>query len=102
MRPAPVVFGLLLSGSALAAEAYPQEVATYIERRELCEHFRQEPWPEGASAEDRQRREFIASQWDRYCRGSDQALRELKRKYKANQAVMDRLESYETDIEGPQ
>jgi hypothetical protein len=37
----------------------------------LCEHFRQEPWPEGASDEGRERRAFLARQLERFCGGSD-------------------------------
>jgi hypothetical protein len=49
----PVVIGLLLAGTSLATEGYPQEAAEYIERREICEHFRQEPWPERCKADSR-------------------------------------------------
>lgn len=98
-HPLPVALGLLCAASAVAAEAYPQEVAEFIERRELCEHFRQEPWPEGASAEDRERRAFIAAQFERYCSGSDGALEALKNKYGKDRAVVERLEEYEPDIE---
>lgn len=53
-------------------------------------------------AAEKERRGFIAAQFERYCKGSDQAIRELKRKYKDNRTVMDKLEKYETDIEGKQ
>lgn len=98
----PVVIGLIFADTTLAAETYPLEVTEYINRREVCEHFRQEPWPEGSSLEDKERREFIATKFDNYCKGSDQALRELKRKYKPNCDVLNRLEKYEKNIEGPQ
>jgi hypothetical protein len=97
-----VVIGLLLAVTSLATEGYPQEVAEYIERREICEHFRQEPWPEGSSAAEKERRAFIAGQFELYCKGSDQTIRELKSKYKNNQTVIDRLEKYETKIEEQQ
>jgi hypothetical protein len=97
-----VVLGVLCPTALLAEESYPLEVSDYIERREVCEHFRQEPWPEGSSTEDKGRREFIAAQSDRYCKGTDQAIRELKRKYKNDKSVIKRLEKYETDIEGKQ
>lgn len=97
-----VVLSLLLAGASLATELYPQEVSEYIERREACDHFRGEPWPEGASNEERERRDFIAAQLKRYCKGSDQAIRALKAKYKNNRVVIDRLEKYEADTEGKQ
>ncbi|NMF95995.1 hypothetical protein GPA27_01105 [Aromatoleum toluolicum] len=88
--------------SALASEIFPTEVSEYIGRRDACEHFRAEPWPEGASSEELERRDFIAAQLLHYCKGSDQALRDLKAKYRGNRVVMDRLERYEADIEGKQ
>lgn len=97
-----LVLGVLLAGASLATEGYPPEVTQFIERRDTCEHFRQEPWSEGSSAEEKERRGFIAAQFERYCKGSDQAMRELKRKYKGNRTVMDKLEKYEADIEGKQ
>jgi hypothetical protein len=100
MRKSPVLLGFLLATATLAAGNYPEEVAEYVERREICEHFRQEPWPEGSSVEERERREFIAGQFERYCKGSDQAIRELKEKYRNNRAVVDTLEKYEANIEG--
>ncbi|MDH4556947.1 hypothetical protein E8F11_17545 [Pseudomonas sp. BN417] len=93
---------VLWAGVSLAAEGYPSDVAQYIERRELCEHFRGEPWPEGGSVEEKERRAFITSQFERYCKDSDQAIEKLKKKYTNNQAVMNRLEKYEKNIEGKQ
>lgn len=98
--PSPAALALLFATSPLAAESHPPEVAEYIAQREICEHFREEPWPEGSSVEDKERREFIAARYKRYCTGSDQTARELKGKYKNNRTVMDRLEKYEADIEG--
>jgi len=92
--------GLLFTASAIAAEAYPRDVAEFVERREACEHFREEPWPEGSSIGDRERREFIAGQFERFCRGSDRAIHELKKKYQDDRAVIERLERYEPNIEG--
>lgn len=97
-----VAISVLLSGAALATGIYPQDVSEYIERRELCDHFRAEPWPEGETSEERERRDFVAAQLRHYCKGSDQALRELKAKYRDKRVVMDRLERYEGDIEGKQ
>ncbi len=49
----------LLATPILAVAELPKEVAEFVERRELCEHFRQEPWPEGTSTEEHERRDFI-------------------------------------------
>jgi len=94
------IFALFLVAASVAAAGYPTDVAKYIERREICEHFRQEPWPESATVDDKERREFIVSQFERYCKGTDKTIRELKRKYKSNRAVIEKLEQYESDIEG--
>lgn len=102
VRQSSVVVGYLLAGSLLAAEAYPLDVAKYIERREVCEHFRQEPWPEGTSLDEKERRKFLAAQLDRYCTNSDRLLRELKGRYKDNQSVLNRLKEYEATIEAEQ
>ena len=90
---------VLCATSSSAAQVYPPEVAEFLERRELCEHFRQEPWPEGASAGDEERRAFIAAQFERYCSGTDGALEALKRKYGNDRSVLERLDAYEPDIE---
>lgn len=97
-----VTLSLLLTGAALATEIYPPEVSEYIRLRDVCEHFRAEPWPEGSSSDERARRDFIAARLLQYCKGSDRAIRELKAKYRDNRAVMERLEMYEADIEGKQ
>lgn len=98
-RPLRVLLALLLAGAAHAAERLPPEVARFVARRELCEHFRQEPWPEGATPAAQERREFLARQLGRHCTGSDRALAALKAKYRAEPGVRERLEAYETPIE---
>ena len=41
-------FGLLCSGGALAQASRPSDVATFVERRDTCDHFRgEEPYDEG-------------------------------------------------------
>lgn len=75
MKPQSLLLlGFLLAGVSLAEAGYPLDVADYIERREVCEHFRQEPWPEGSSVEEKGRREFIAGQFERYCKGTDRTI----------------------------
>lgn len=95
----PTLLTLFLVIPAWAVQSYPPEVARYLDRRELCEHFRQEPWPEGASTADKERRQFLAGQFGRHCKGADQALRSLKAKYAKDRTVLERLESYEENIE---
>ncbi len=72
----------------------PGDVANFIQRRDVCDHFRGEPY-EG----DPERRRFVEQQSNRYCTGTDRELAALRRKYSANPAVLDRLSGYETCIE---
>lgn len=99
MRHFILALSVLLSGASAAEEILPSEVLDYIERRKICEHFRQEPWPEGSTNEDRERREFLHGQFQNYCAGTDRAIEELKRKYKNDPAVSVELNSYEFPIE---
>jgi hypothetical protein len=72
-----VIPGFVLAAACLATGGCSQQLAPCIQqRRELCEHFRAEPWPEGQSVEDKERRAFIAGQLDRYCKDTRQALRD--------------------------
>ena len=94
-----VLLGLSVATASSASQDEPQELADYIAQRKVCEHFRQELWPEGASSEDKARRAFIAAQLERYCKGAEQTREVLKRKYGSNRAVMDRLESDEAQLQ---
>ena len=68
------VMGVVLAGACLGLAACSQALVPDIEQRRLCEHFRSEPWPEGSSTEDEERRAFIAGQLARHCKGVDQTL----------------------------
>ena len=85
----------LLAAPILAAAELPKEVAEFVDRRELCEHFRQEPWPEGTSTEEHERRDFIVNQIKQFCTGSDEVAQKLRRKYKNEQAVIEKLDKFE-------
>ena len=39
----------------------PHEVRVFTERREACDHFRGEPWPEGGHDDDRARRKELTA-----------------------------------------
>ena len=94
---------LTIAGAAQAADAppAPPEVVAYIEDRELCEHFRQEPF-EGQSSEEVERRKFVQESIEIHCAGTDRRLAALKARYVGNQAVLARLASYEVASEGSQ
>lgn len=68
----------VLAAASLAAAGCAQELVPRIKPHELCEHFRSEPWPEGASVQDEERRAWIAEQLNLYCKGADQTLRQPK------------------------
>jgi hypothetical protein len=71
----------------------PKEVAAFLEKRDLCDHFRGEP------PYDEERRIFIQKNMVELCTGSDQDLANLKTKYRNNPTVLKKLSIYEEDIE---
>lgn len=84
-----------LAISACAAVGTPREVSTFIERRDLCDHFRGEiPDPGQVEA----MREAL-QQIDRYCTGTDAALTSLKTRYGNDSSVMEKLNQYEVTVE---
>ena len=93
---------LAISGAAQAGgtSPLPPEVSSYIDDRELCEHFRQEPF-EGDSPEQVARRQFLRDSIEIHCAGTDRRLAALRKRYTLDHAVMSRLEHYEVASEGP-
>jgi hypothetical protein len=94
-----LLLSLAVAAAFPAVQSDPQELADYIAQCKMCEHFRQEPWPEGTSSEETERRAFITGQLERYCKGAEQTRDALKRKYGSNRAVMERLQSYEAQFQ---
>ena len=87
----PLLFVLPLQ----AADQLPREVQKFIEQRDTCEHFRGEiPDPE-----EMERMREVSLQIEQYCRGTDQRLASLKKKYRSSAAVQRRLAQYEPSIE---
>lgn len=71
----------------------PSDVSAFVEKRDLCDHFRgEEPY-------DEERREFLIKNITKLCTGTDNELARLKEKYKDNSAITEKLSSYEEDIE---
>ena len=77
-----------------AADALPPDVTRFIEQRDICDHFRGEPFEGDAS-----RRELIEQQSNKYCAGTDKELARLKEKYSSSSLILQRLEIYEPCIE---
>jgi hypothetical protein len=71
----------------------PQDVSSFIEKRDLCDHFR------GEDPYDEERRAFLEENLVKFCTGTDAALAELKQKYHNNPSIMDVLNRYEDKIE---
>lgn len=87
-----VLLGLIAEPIA-ATPSLPLDVAQFVERGDLCEHFRQEePY-------DQKRRVFLEKQIHKYCYGTDRELAALKRKYAAHAHVISKLNEYEAKIE---
>lgn len=91
------VFAILcasMSLGAIAAGSLPKDVAQYIERRDVCEHWR------GEEGYDKDRQAQINFGQCQSCPGSDVGLARLKTKYRNNKAIISRLQKYESQIEG--
>src|SRR5688500_19579268 len=78
---------------------FPADVRAFLDDRGLCDHFRGEPWPEGDSAEDRERRREIVDGARAACAGTDRRLDALMDRYRKDPAIMRVLSGYETGIE---
>lgn len=89
---------LLFSFSPVfATEKLPNDVRQFIVQRDACDHFRGElPDPEGA-----ERMREVTSEIEKRCRGTDQRLRLLKKKYDSDASVKKRLNVYDEQIEPP-
>jgi hypothetical protein len=88
-----------LSSKALAAESLPADVQSFIDIRQICDHFRGEPWDTGDEPKIKERREFIIESIKKYCTGTDKRLRELRSKYSDTPKIVERLREYEDHIE---
>lgn len=78
---------------AIAQNAFPPDVAKFVERRDGCDHFRgEEPY-------DEERRLFLLQNMKELCTGTDRQLAELKEKYAGQPHVMKKLNDYEAQIE---
>ena len=93
-----LVFAVVASAHA-GNNPLPPEVATFIQDRDACDHFRGEPH-EGNSTGLIERREFIFESLEIYCPGTDRRLAALTKRYKNNSKILKRLKNYEERIEG--
>jgi len=90
------VMSFLGSAQPLFAQtaALPQEVRTFISRRDDCDHFR------GEASDEANRQAEIDRELRRLCAGSDAERARLLRRYAGNKVILDLLNQYDPDIEG--
>lgn len=98
MRTVLLVSSFLLTSCAaqeFASYQLPDDVRSFVERREMCDYFRGEvPDPDDAG-----RMEEVEMEISRYCFSTDQDLASLKTKYANRDDVMAKLDGYEERIE---
>jgi len=81
--------------AACAAPPPAPDLATFLERRAACDHFRGEvPDPP-----DPQRMHEIEQQVAQYCTGTDAQLAALKQRYRDDPAVTRQLAQFEDHVE---
>lgn len=91
--PAPVATPAASIVAAPVAATPPAEVTAYREERDKCDHFR------GEDPTDAKRRAELRRQMDKFCKGTDARLAELRRKFAGQPAVLATLKDYEDSIE---
>lgn len=90
-----VFVGLLtwVSAGATGVASYPTDVEQFMDRRQLCDHYRgEEPY-------DAERAAFLAKRMELTCTGTDRELRRLKEKYQDDAEIMRVLDQFEEDVE---
>ena len=91
----PLAIALAACGgpAQVRAQPLPADAAIFIERRDACDHFRNEdPYDVRRAAE-------LKIRLAESCTGTDKELAALRRKYAGNRRVIDRLARYEERIE---
>ncbi|MFZ6800651.1 hypothetical protein [Undibacterium sp. Di24W] len=87
------IFAAVFSLQVSAAANFPADVRKFIDRRDGCDHFRdEEPYAE-------ERRQFLNKNMKNLCAGTDKQLARLKRKYRQNVSIVKKLNEYEEVIE---
>lgn len=76
-----------------AAQEFPKDVLTFLDERESCDHWR------GEDGYDKERQADINWSICQSCPGTDAQLAKLKKKYRTNKAIFDKLSELEENIE---
>jgi hypothetical protein len=89
------VFALITAANASATgmPEYPFEVEEFIDRREMCDHFR------GEAPYDQQRAAFLSKMISETCSGTDNQLQRLRKKYRDVGDIMKVLDRFEENVE---
>jgi hypothetical protein len=78
-------------------ESVPTDVSSYIKNRDNCDSLRGDiPERDPAAPKNLDR---VISDINKYCKGTDQQLKQLKEKYSGNESVEKLLSTYEESIE---
>jgi hypothetical protein len=80
-------------GFAADAQGLPRDVSAFLDRRESCDHWR------GEFGYDAERQAHINWALCQACTGTDAQLARLKKKYRADTEVTERLAIFEPVIE---
>lgn len=80
-----------------AQQIYPKDVTDFVQSRDDCEELRSN-LPDAEPGNDAKIRDVIQDIREQ-CRGTDQALDRLKKKYAGDPAVLQKLDSYESQTE---
>ncbi|WP_240321684.1 hypothetical protein [Pseudomonas fluorescens] len=88
---------LALPPIARAANNFPDDVTDYEKKRNNCDSLRGDIPEHDPDDPDNIHR--LASEANKYCKGTDQQLKQLKEKYAENESVLKRLSGYEENIE---
>jgi hypothetical protein len=78
---------------------YPHEVRAFLDRRELCDQFRDEPVPEPIDDPGSERRREIDTGLRKHCTGTDAELARLRTRYRDDAVVAAALAEFESDVE---
>lgn len=77
--------------SVSAKKLYPHDVRNFIEKRSQCDYFRGEISGEPNIDNPRNLKQHL----DKFCKGTDQVLERLKIKYKNDNSIIKKLNTYE-------
>lgn len=92
-----ILIGVMLSARA---EVLPSDVVRFIEKRDLCDHFRGEyPEPDAWGEAYQERLDEVNIALKENCAGTDKELIQLRVKYQQRSNIIDKLKDYDDCLE---